>query len=80
MKDFKTLKEESNELKSGLGAVAWATLEMFRQGGMSEDETKLIHDKMNQYFANPTNETCNVILQVVEERLQEDKKAENIWY
>lgn len=79
--DFKKLKSESESLKSGLGVVAWATLEMFKRGGMGEDELKQIQDKMNHYFAKPSNDVCNAVLQVVEARLVEDKEPNSgIWY
>ncbi len=50
------LKAEAASLKSGLGAIGWATLEMFKRGGMPADEIKQIHEKMNEYFAKPPND------------------------
>ena len=79
--DVAQLKNESAELKSGLGSIAWATLEMFKRGGMPAEEIKQIQDKMNHYFAKPSNDVCNSVLRVVEARLAEDKEANsNIWY
>lgn len=79
--DVAQMKEEASSLKSGLGAVAWATLEMFRRGGMPEQELKRIHERMNTYFAMPSDDECNAILRVVETRLVEDKNPDsNTWY
>lgn len=79
--DVTQLKAEASSLKSGLGAVAWATLEMFKRGGMPEGEIKQIHEKMNEYFAKPSNDVCNAVLEVVEARLNEDKEPNsNTWY
>jgi hypothetical protein len=79
--DFTELKQSSMKLESGLGSVAWAVLEMFKRGGMPQAEVESIHKKMDHYFAKPSNEECNAILKVVEERLQEDKISEKeIWY
>ena len=81
MIDINKLKSESEELTSGLGAVAWAALEMFKRGGMPAEELKQIHEKMNQYFAKPDNEVCNAVLRVVERRLEEDKNSKtHDWY
>jgi hypothetical protein len=75
------LKKDAAQLQSGLGAIAWATLEMFRRGGMAEVEVAAIKTKMDQYFAQPSNDVCNAVLKVVEARLQEDKEpATNLWY
>lgn len=79
--DLKQLKTESDTLKSGLGVVAWATLEMFKRGGMPAEEIKQIQEKMNHYFAQPSNDVCNAVLKIVETRLVEDKKPNaDIWY
>lgn len=79
--DVSQLKAEASSLKSGLGAVAWATLEMFRRGGLPADEVKQIQDKMNEYFAKPSNDVCNAVLRVVEARLVEDKEPNSsVWY
>ncbi|MEQ1875368.1 MAG: hypothetical protein ABL958_01900 [Bdellovibrionia bacterium] len=79
--DVSLMKQEAAPLKSAFGAVAWSVLEMFRRGGMSEDEVKAIHEKMNHYFAKPSNDECNAILKVVESRLTEDKEpGREIWY
>lgn len=79
--DLAQLKKESAELKSGLGSIAWATLEMFKRGGMPPEEIKQIQEKMNHYFAQPSNDECNSVLRVVEARLTEDKVANSsIWY
>jgi hypothetical protein len=78
--DLNQLKQEASTLKSGFGAVAWAVLEMFKRGGMPESEIKAIHEKMNHYFAQPSNVECNAILKVVEDRLLEDKETSGVWY
>jgi hypothetical protein len=79
--DVAQLKAEASSLKSGLGAVAWATLEMFKRGGMPPQELKRIQERMNTYFAMPSDDECNAILRVVEARLVEDKAPDsNVWY
>lgn len=79
--DISELKKSSMQLESGMGAVAWAVLEMFRRGGMPEIEITALHEKMNRYFMEPTNAECNAILKVVEERLREDKVSSgDRWY
>jgi hypothetical protein len=78
--DVNQLKQEAATLKSGFGAVAWAVLEMLKRGGMPQSEVQAIHEKMNHYFAKPSNEECNAILKVVEDRLIEDKEPSGIWY
>lgn len=78
--DYPETLERSRELEGGMGAVAFACLEMFRRGGMADREVELLHAKMKQYFMNPSNEECNVILRVVETRLEEEKLPGNVWY
>lgn len=74
------LLEKSKELKSGLGAVAWATLEMLKRGGLPEQRLKEIQEDMNKHFAIPTSEECNTILRVLEKRLAEDRESDGVWY
>ena len=76
----KNLLEESASIKSGMGSVAWAVLEMFRRGGMPEAEVKAVHAQMDKYFPNPSNEECNTILRVVEERMEQDREEKGRWY
>lgn len=79
--NYADLKEDSMKLESGMGAVAWAVLEMFKRGGMPQEEIDSIHKQMDHYFAKPANDECNAILKVVEDRLQEDKiDSKEIWY
>ncbi len=74
------LLSASQALESGMGAVAWATLEMFKRGGMTESDLAALQSSMNEYFAKPSNEECNTILSVLETRLREDKKSTDAWY
>jgi hypothetical protein len=74
------LLENSLALKSGMGAVAWAVLEMFRRGGMDADKVNALHADMNKFFTIPSNDECNSILKVVEERLRTDKATTDSWY
>lgn len=78
---YEKLLCKSEELEGAMGAVAFATLEMFRRGGLPEDEIQAIHEKMKIYFMKPSNEECNAILKTVETRLKTDKEANReIWY
>lgn len=75
------LKKESEALKSGMGVVSWAVLEMFKRAGMPKAEVDQLHAKMNEYFPKPSNDECNAILKVVEARLESDKENDsNLWY
>ncbi len=74
------LLENSQALKSGMGAVAWAVLEMFRRGGMDAAKVSALHADMNKFFTVPSNDECNSILKVVEERLRSDKTEAESWY
>jgi len=75
------LKNSSLELKSGMGAVSWAVLEMFKRAGMPQTEVAALHQKMNEYFPKPSNDECNAILKVVEARLDEEKADDKeLWY
>ncbi len=75
------LLSESAELEGAMGAVAFATLEMFRRGGLPETEVQALHEKMKVYFMKPSNEECNAILRMVETRLKADKEAAGeFWY
>jgi hypothetical protein len=78
--DSNDLLTESQGSKNGLGAVAWATLEIFKRGGMPENDIKEIQGQMMEYFGNPSNTECNTVLRVVEKRLNDDKESEGIWY
>ena len=78
--DNQNLLENSRQLESGLGAIAWATLEMLRRGGMPNEKLQKLENDMNAYFAKPSNVECNTILRVVEKRLMEDKEEDGIWY
>ena len=75
-----TLFQESQKLKGGLGAIAWATLEMFKRGGLPQKDIDQLTENMSTYFANPTSDECNEILKVVEERLDLDQVQEGVWY
>lgn len=78
---YDTTLERSREMEGGMGAIAFAVLEMFRLGGMDEDSIKNIHEKMQHYFMIPTNKECNAICKVVETRLAEDRRQDNsLWY
>jgi hypothetical protein len=74
------LLEKSREVKSGLGSVAWATLEMLKRGGMPTNEIEKLNEDMNNYFAKPSDDVCNTVLRVVEKRLVEDKEESGNWY
>ena len=78
--DFDRLHEESRVLKGGMGAVAWAIMEMFKQAGMPREQRDALFSQMTQYFALPSDEDCNTVLRVLETRLREDKDATGIWY
>ncbi len=76
-----TLLNQSSNLEGGMGAIAFATLEMFRRGGLPETEVQALHEKMKIYFMKPTNEECNAILKMVETRLKVDKEPDHdAWY
>ncbi len=78
---YDSLLDRSKELEGGMGAIAFATLEMFRRGGLPETEVKALHEKMKSHFMKPSNEECNAILKVVETRLESDKEADQgLWY
>ena len=74
------LIRSSGSKKSGMGAVSWAVIEMFRQAGMPELEMNSIQQQMDVYFPKPSNQTCNSILKIVESRLETDKVSEDTWY
>jgi hypothetical protein len=78
--NFDQLLNESRELTGGMGAVAWAALEMFKQAGMPAAQREALYAQMTEYFAKPSDEVCNSVLRVLEARLQEDKGNEGIWY
>jgi hypothetical protein len=71
--DFEELYKESLELKGGMGAMAWAVLEMFKRGGLEGEPLVQLLESMKQYFVQPSNCDCNAILEVLERRLKEDK-------
>lgn len=76
-----SLLTKSQSMEGGMGAIAFAVLEMFRRGGMEEAEVKALHEKMKVYFMKPSNAECNAVLKMVEIRLQSDKAAgQNTWY
>lgn len=78
---YEKFLDESLELEGAMGAIAFATLEMFRRGGLPEAEVKALHEKMKVYFMRPSNEECNAILRMVETRLEADKEPErDVWY
>jgi hypothetical protein len=82
---FKTedelLFERSQEFQGGLGAVAWAVLEMLRRGGMPEESLMSWYEEMTRRFARPSDEDCNAILGVVERRLAADRNpTSGRWY
>jgi hypothetical protein len=79
--DYEEVLRDSNALDGAMGAIAFAVLEMFRRGGMDEEELNILHEKMKEYFMVATNEECNAICRMVETRLQIDKRSENgYWY
>jgi hypothetical protein len=80
MNDVDELLAKSRELKGGLGAIAWATLEMLRRGGLDETEVEEVYRRIKKAFALPTNATCNAICEVVERRLHEERRPSGKWY
>jgi len=79
--DFEALLQKSSYLEGAMGAIAFAVLEMFRRGGMSESEVEAIHEKMKTYFMVPSNDECNAICKMLETRLQKEKRKEDgVWY
>lgn len=78
--ELERLYENSLTLEGGMGAVAWAALEMFRRGGMSQAQIQALREQMNTYFAKPTDDDCNSILGVLEKRLSDDRTSANVWY
>ena len=78
---YETILTQSLELEGAMGAIAFATLEMFRRGGLPETEVKALHEKMKMYFMKPSNDECNAIIKMVETRLKSDKEPEReVWY
>ena len=78
---YETLLHGSEAWEGAMGAIAFATLEMFRRGGMPEAEVQALHEKMKIHFMKPSNEECNAVLQMVETRLKRDKEFNrDIWY
>ena len=75
-----TLKS-SWKMDGGMGAIAFAVLEMFRLGGMEEEDVLSLHKKMELHFMSPSNEECNAICKMVEARLKADRRQDNgLWY
>jgi len=78
---YAELLQDAQKLDGALGAIAFAVLEMFRRGGMTESEVHTLHEKMKVFFRLPSNEECNAICKMVETRLQKDKRDDNgLWY
>ena len=78
---YDQLLNESAKLEGAMGAIAFATLEMFRRGGLPESEVQALHEKMKVYFMKPSNAECNAILKIVETRLKTDKETNReVWY
>jgi hypothetical protein len=78
---YETLLIQSIKMEGAMGAIAFAVLEMFRRGGLSEEEVEALHDKMKHYFMKPSSEECNAILKMVETRLERDKDtSRDTWY
>lgn len=76
----KQLMDESHEMDNGLGAVAWATIEMLKRGGADAVKTQEVLDLMKSTFAKCSAVECNAVLMVLEMRLQHDKKGKLVWY
>lgn len=75
-----TLKK-SWKMDGAMGAIAFAVLEMFRLGGMEEEDILSLHKNMELYFMNPSNEECNAICKMVESRLKADRRHDSgLWY
>ncbi len=70
---FEVMLKASREMDGGLGAVAWAVLELLRRGGMSDAELVALRVQMNTCFTVPSDETCNLVLRVIERRLVDDR-------
>ena len=78
---YETLLSESTQLEGAMGAIAFATLEMFRRSGLPEVEVEALHEKMKIYFMKPSNDECNAIIKMVETRLKKDKQPNReVWY
>ena len=79
--DYAWLLEDSRRMQGGLGAVAYAMLEMFRRGGLDRAAIETLHGQMEEYFAKPSNDDCNSICKMVYTRLEEDREPETgLWY
>ena len=77
---FTELMARSRSMEGAMGAIAFAVLEMFRRGGMSETEVEALHEKMKHHFMKPDNDECNAICRLLEARLQMDKENSGLWY
>lgn len=71
--DFDSMLRASEKLGGGLGAVAWAVLEMMRRGGASQMELSTLQATMAKTFTLPTDGQCNMVLRVLAERLERDR-------
>lgn len=71
--DFETMMRASEKLGGGLGALAWAVLELLRRGGLSQVELTSLQATMGKAFTVPTDGQCNMVLRVVAERLDRDR-------
>ena len=79
--EFDSLLAESQSYQGGLGAVAWAVLEMLRRGRMHEQDLQKIYDQMVATFARAEDDECDLVVRVLEARLAADKDPETgRWY
>ncbi|MBI3017122.1 MAG: hypothetical protein HYY62_03890 [Deltaproteobacteria bacterium] len=77
----KELLEKSKELKSGLGAIAFAIVEGLRRSGAEKEQINQILELLQKQFPKLKNDECNALCKVTEMRLQTDKiPGKEIWY
>lgn len=71
--DFETMLRASEKLGGGMGALAWAVLELLKRGGVSQVELTSLQAMMSKAFTVPTDGQCNAVLRVLVERLERDR-------
>ena len=71
--DFETMLRASETLGGGLGAGAWAVLELLKRGGVSQVELSALQATMGKAFTVPSDTQCNLVLRVLAQRLETDK-------
>jgi hypothetical protein len=80
MLTLETVEKDSLAMQGGLGAIAFAVLKGLETGGAAAADVQRTRELLLEHFARLSDEDCNVLCEVVANRLAADREPDGRWY